>query len=131
MEPPAASAEMDKALAAWAYHLNAGEYFESHEVLEEVWRTAAEPDRTFLKGLIHISVVLRHHERGNQHGTRVKHESGVRYLTPYLPKYRGVALADLLDDLAAYLTANPVEKQPSAERPVPPLLVKPTSATQG
>jgi predicted metal-dependent hydrolase len=107
MDTPAASAEIDSALAAWAHCLNAGEYFEAHEALEGVWLTATEPDRTFLKGLIHIAVVLRHHERGNQHGTRVKHESAVRYLTPYLPAYRGVALAELLAELADYV-AMPV-----------------------
>ena len=116
MDSPAPCEEMDEAVAAWARHLNVGEYFEAHEALEGVWLTATEPDRTFLKGLIHIAVVLRHHERGNQHGTRVKYESGVRYLTPYLPEYRGVSLALLLEELARYVAAPVGELAPLVVR---------------
>ena len=116
MDTPATSAEIDAALVAWARCLNDGEYFEAHEALEGVWLTATEPDRTFLKGLIHVAASLHHHQRGNQHGTRAKHQSAVRYLTPYLPAYRGVALAELLEELAEYLSGpNPLSPFPARE----------------
>src|SRR5947209_2652069 len=66
---------------------NAGRYFECHEVLEDAWRAAAEPDRTILKGLIHAAVALYQYQRGNSHGARVKTASAYRYLAPALPEY--------------------------------------------
>lgn len=78
---------------------NAGEYFEAHEVLEEPWRDAAEPAKTFLKGLIHAAVSLYHFERHNVHGGRVKAASCCRYLEPYLPTWGGLDLEGLVREL--------------------------------
>lgn len=91
--------EMDTAVAEWAHLLNEQQYFEAHEVLEGPWLRAAEPQRTFLKGLIHVAVALHHYRRGNLHGARVKCQSALRYLECYRPCYGGVDVAGLIAQL--------------------------------
>lgn len=45
------------------------EYFECHEVLEDVWRGEIDVERKrFLQGLIHCAVAMVHVERGNSVG---------------------------------------------------------------
>jgi len=94
--------DINIAIAEWARLLDEGSYFEAHEVLEGRWLCADEPEKTFLKGLIHVAVALHHHQRGNKHGARVKYQSAQRYLEPYRPIYRGIDLASLIDQLQPY-----------------------------
>lgn len=96
-------AETRAALDRWRELFAAGRYFDAHEVLEGPWLRAAEPDRTFLKGLIHAAVALYHHGRANPHGARVKHASCRRYLSPYRPRYAGLDVDALLASLARLL----------------------------
>lgn len=93
-------------VAAFARALEQGRFFEAHEALEGPWLRAAEPDRTFLKGLIHVAVALYHHERANAHGAAVKHASARRYLLPYGPAYGGLDLAALLEALEGRLSVS-------------------------
>jgi predicted metal-dependent hydrolase len=39
---------------------NRGEFFAAHELWEDVWRTVAGDDRTFVQGLIQIAAGLHH-----------------------------------------------------------------------
>jgi hypothetical protein len=50
-----------KAIVLW----NKGLLFEMHELLEALWKTAEEPQRTALKGLIQAAGAYVHIERGN------------------------------------------------------------------
>ncbi len=50
--------------------LNAGRYFEAHEVLEDVWRPLEGPARQFLQGLIQVAVALHHLQTGNLEGAQ-------------------------------------------------------------
>jgi len=104
-------------LREFARRFNAGDYFEAHEVLEKPWLAAREPEKTFLKGLIHAAVCLYQYGRGNRHGARVKYLSCHRYLDPYAPEYAGVDVAGLLRQLDRYFAAL---MAPGSEGPVPP-----------
>ncbi|MBM3459655.1 MAG: DUF309 domain-containing protein [Armatimonadetes bacterium] len=106
------------ALRRWAEMFNEQEFFEAHEILEAPWLAAQEPDKTFLKGLIHAAVALYQYRRGNGHGARAKTLSCIRYLSPYRPRYRGVAVADLLGDLQCFMAAH--LRQPDGAPPPPP-----------
>ena len=55
-----------QAAALWNEHL----FFEVHEVLEAVWKTAAGDLRQALQGLIQIAVAFHHHAHGNPRGAR-------------------------------------------------------------
>jgi uncharacterized protein len=107
--------DVEAAVARWVLLFNQGEYFEAHEVLEHPWLRAGEPERTFLKGLIHAAVALHHYRRGNGHGARVKYGSCVRYLSAYHAGFRGVQVEDLvrqMDRFFADLIAQPAGAAP-------------------
>ncbi len=82
---------------------NRREFFECHEVLEEIWTPSREPERLFLQALIHFAVGFYHHQRANRAGTVRQLRKGLRKIEGYLPEFRGVATLPLRDRVAALL----------------------------
>lgn len=78
---------------------NQHSFFEAHEVLEDVWRAAPEPERKFLQGLIQVAVALHHHSRGNLVGCRSLLDRARRNLGTYPAEYGGVDLGALLQSV--------------------------------
>lgn len=74
---------------------NAGEFFECHEVLEEVWTDSRQPDRWFLQSLIHFAVGLYHHRNGNRNGASRQLRKGLRKISGYLPQWGGVKTGEI------------------------------------
>ncbi len=64
-------------------HFNRGEYFDSHEVWEELWIDERGEDRRFYQGLIQSAVALYHLENGNAVGSRTLVDSSSAYLQSY------------------------------------------------
>ena len=54
-------------------HFNACDYYESHEVWEELWTEYRGPSRKFYQGLIQAAVALYHFGNGNIRGARKLH----------------------------------------------------------
>lgn len=69
---------------------NAGEFYECHEVLEELWMHSQAPDRRFLQSLIHFAVGFYHHGRGNRNGATRQLHKGLKKIQDYLPVWDGV-----------------------------------------
>lgn len=88
---------------------NAGEYWESHEALEGLWRNNGSP---FLKGLIIYASAFVHARRGNPRGVRKQLVKARRYLNPYRPKYMGLDIDRLLDRLEECLAIVCVDQPP-------------------
>ena len=65
-DPPALAPEA--ALAEAQSLLDSGRAFTAHEVLEAVWKTAAEDERALWRGLAQLAVGLTHRARGNEKG---------------------------------------------------------------
>lgn len=65
---------------------NEREFFECHDVLEELWTDFIGPERNFYKGLIQAAVALYHFSEGNLHGARKLFRSSSKYLEPYQPR---------------------------------------------
>jgi uncharacterized protein len=82
---------------------NLGKFFEAHEVWEESWLTALEPDKSFLQGLIQVAAALHHHGRGNMRGLRSLLAAGLAKLDPFPEAHRGIALGNLRDDVRKWL----------------------------
>ncbi|MFO7571048.1 MAG: DUF309 domain-containing protein [Gaiellaceae bacterium] len=80
--------------------IDAGEYFEAHEELEEEWRDAPAGERAFLQGLVHVSVGWLHASRGNRPGCERQLEKAVRRLEAYRPSHRGVNVDAVLVQVA-------------------------------
>jgi len=102
--------------AVWraAVLFNAGLFFECHEYLEDSWRSAGPEDRAFYHGLIQAAAACYHWENGNAHGARVLAGKALAKLRAYAPARHGVAVAQLLADLAA------VRDAAGADPPRPP-----------
>jgi len=62
------SREKDEKFQRGILHFNAQEFFEAHEVWEEVWLVEAEPEKTFLQGIIQIAAAFHHYLRENPDG---------------------------------------------------------------
>jgi predicted metal-dependent hydrolase len=81
--------------------IDRGEYFEAHEVLEDLWRAAEPDERDFFQGLVHVAVAWHHAGRGNRPGFERQLEKAARRLGTYAPAHRGVDVADVLAQIAA------------------------------
>ncbi|MHB8754078.1 MAG: DUF309 domain-containing protein [Candidatus Acidiferrales bacterium] len=74
---------------------NSGEFFKAHEVWEEPWLVAAEPDKLFLQGLIQLAAAFHHHSRGNREGAKSLLEAALKKLQKFPDQFRGVNLRAL------------------------------------
>ena len=63
--------------------LDAGRPFHAHEVLEDAWKSAPEPERQLWRGLAQLAVGLTHAARGNARGATTLLERGAGNLRPY------------------------------------------------
>ena len=72
---------------------NQGQYWQSHEVLEEAWR---QNRSGFYQGLILYASAWVHLERGNRHGVEAQFKKAETILRPYCPGYLGLDVAALL-----------------------------------
>lgn len=73
---------------------NAGEFWESHEVLEGPWRDGGSE---FYHGLILFASAFVHVDRDNPHGIRAQLRKAERALGPYEPAHLGVDVAAVLE----------------------------------
>jgi uncharacterized protein len=76
-------------------HFNAREFFEAHEVWEEIWLVETEPEKTFLQGLIQLAAAFHHYCRGNPQGAESLLASGIVKLTRFPGHHRGLDIAGL------------------------------------
>jgi len=74
---------------------NQGHFFEAHETWEEIWLPTAEPERTFLQGIIQVAAAFHHYSRGNHAGARSLLEAGAKKLGQFPETYRGIRLDEL------------------------------------
>ncbi len=82
---------------------NSEEFFECHEVLEEIWTDSQQPDRWFLQSLIHFAVGFYHHSRHNRNGTTRQLRKGLRKIQPYLPEWDGVRTGEIEGEVRSRL----------------------------
>lgn len=91
-------------------HYNAGRFLEAHEAWESVWLTTPQPEKTFLQGLIQVTVAFHHLSRANSLGATRLLAAALAKLEPHAPAFCGIAVTPLCDDIRANLaalTANP------------------------
>ena len=87
-EPPAGLLEGIKLF-------NAGEYFECHEVLEDIWRAEPDPVRALYQGILQIGVAFHHLRRNNWRGAVKLLDGGSDKVGRFLPRCMGVETAPL------------------------------------
>src|SRR5439155_26278560 len=84
---------------------NSADFFEAHEVLEDVWRAAPAAEKRFLQGLIQVAVALHHYSKENRVGTRSLLARARRNLSGYSDEVGGIDLKPLMDSLARWQQA--------------------------
>lgn len=80
-------------------HFNICDFFEAHEVWEELWQEEHGPNRAFYQGLIQVAVALHHFGNGNIRGARKLNLGCRKYLDPYRPAHLGLDLDAFLGQL--------------------------------
>ena len=96
---------------------NERDFFEAHEVLEDLWVVEVPPLRNYYKGLIQAAVALCHWERGNQAAARRLWLLARGYLKPYPVVTEGFQLAAFLRDMEALFA--PLIDSPGSPTPPP------------
>lgn len=94
---------MDPRIQKGIQLFNRREFFECHEVLEEVWTPEQGPRRLFLQALIHVAVGFYHHTRGNPTGAIRQLRKALRKLAGFLPVCEGMDTARLHEEALAVL----------------------------
>lgn len=85
------------------------EYWEAHEVLEELWQTQRNND--FYHGLIQIAAIMHQLRRGKVRGARKLATSAIIYLTPYKPQTDDVNVENVLTWLEKCLKVLPKDRE--------------------
>lgn len=105
-------------------HFNRHEFFEAHEVWEDLWRETSGESRRFYQGLIQAAVALHHYRNGNFAGAGRLWAYCVEHLEPYRPGYQGVDLESFLRALEGIFeniyVSNPPGLDPSRIPSIPP-----------
>jgi uncharacterized protein len=95
---------------------NAREFFQCHEVLEDIWMHEKAPRKRFLQSIIHYAVAFYHEGRANRVGALRQLRKGIAKLAPYVPVYEGVDTSRMFDEglrcLAALEQGNTVNDVP-------------------
>ena len=86
---------MDERYLKFFELFNEREFYECHEVLEDLWMETVGDERPYYQGLIQTATAFYHLENGNLAGARKLFDSGLHYLDPFADEYMGF-------DLGAY-----------------------------
>ena len=75
---------------------NCGQFWESHEAWEEVWKRHQENSRIFFQGLIQVAAGLHQLKRDIYHGADKHFRNALWKLRPFQPTFLGVDVGDLV-----------------------------------
>ena len=95
----ASAAQYDERYLRGIEFFNNCDYFEAHEVWEELWADYQGPLRRFYQGLIQLAVCLHHFGNGNLRGARKLYYGCRGYLEGFAPWEQGIRVDRLLSNL--------------------------------
>jgi predicted metal-dependent hydrolase len=104
-------------------HFNACEFFEAHEVWEDLWRDYSGDLRLFYKGLIQAAVALHHFGNGNIRGARKVYGSSRGYLEAYRPACEGLDVDAFLKQFDACFAVVATSREEYPEIDLDPELI--------
>lgn len=98
---------------------NSGEWFEAHEVWEDIWHMASGQKKSFYQGLIQCSVTIEHIGRGNPRGVRSVFATALSKFEGLPDEYMGLNIVAFLAEMKRFV--GPVLAMPeTAFRPEVP-----------
>ncbi len=83
---------MDERYLKFFELFNERDFYECHEVLEDLWMETTGDERSYYQGLIQTATAFYHLENGNYAGARKLFTTGLSYLAPYPDHYLGFDL---------------------------------------
>ncbi len=95
-----------------------GDYFEVHELLEELWRRHDGELSDFYQGLLMAAVSLYHYGNGNLHGAKLLAKQSEQKLRKLPAQFHGIDLGRFKVDYAAVMA--PVIAGQSGLKPLDP-----------
>src|SRR5262249_30595683 len=99
---------------------NAQDYFEAHEVWEDLWTESHGQERRFYQGLIQAAVGLCHFGNGNLGGAAKLYRSSRDYIRDCGPRVLGLRVTGFLQQMEACFRSLLGPEPPSSEvRPDP------------
>lgn len=104
--------DYDPRYLAGILFFNEADFFEAHEVWEDVWLNTPGPERKFFQGLIQAAVALYHFGNGNLRGAIKLFHSSRGYLRTFGSSYLGLdldAFAAQMDRCFAEVLAQEAE----------------------
>jgi len=111
---------------------NEGDFFEAHEVWEEIWIEATGLERKFYQGLIQAAVGLCHFGNGNTGGALKLYRTARAYMEQCGSSFHGLDIAQFwhqMEEVYRSLHANPEDRtlRPDPER-LPTIRLNPEPA---
>ena len=90
---------MDERFRKGMEEFNRRDFYEAHEVWEDLWHEYRETDRTFLQALIQVAAGLYHLDCGNISGARSQLSKGLAKIENYRPAHKGVDVQSLAGEI--------------------------------
>lgn len=105
--------EVDARLKKGIELFNAGEFFESHEIIEDLWRSVRDENSDFYKGLIQAAAGFHHVKKGNINGALLVLGSSLRYLGQFPDRHFGLDVKKLRAEIERWHQVLLTEKSKS------------------
>src|SRR5215475_13480315 len=117
---------------------NEQQYFEAHDVLEQLWLGTKSPDADFFKGLIQAACAFVHLQKRFEHPSHAKHSRrlppavrlfrlAAKNLANFAPRHQGLdvaALCQLLNRYADEIVASDYTTNPWSPETAPKLTLE-------
>ena len=81
------------------------EFFEAHEHWEDVWNLLADPEKSFLQGLIQVTVAMHHYQNANRAGALSLLQRALGRFARCPECFGGIDVATLRAEVRAWLDA--------------------------
>ncbi len=133
MDEPAI--DYDERYLAGIVLFNRGDFFEAHEVWEDLWQDSARPEKRFYQGLIQAAVALCHYANGNLRGAAKLYASSRAYMEPLALSYLGMDTHAFWRDMAQCFAPVLAADRPDRHAirledvPLPAIALDPAPAT--
>jgi uncharacterized protein len=88
--------DRDRRLNEFIRFFNSKEFFDAHEVLEDLWIETEGERKDFYKGLIQCAVAFVHLDRGNYKGAKKLFRTSCGYLNRYPGEQEGIDIDKLM-----------------------------------
>jgi predicted metal-dependent hydrolase len=96
---------------------NERDFYECHEVLEDLWMETTGAERPYYQGLIQTATAFYHLQNGNWAGSRKLFTTGLEYLKPFPDSFMSFDLGEYKKECEKWL-ALVLRRQRGEEIPV-------------